>query len=157
MESLKWKDPGRKRKHDISYTDEDFVKGYDLDQTDFTAINEKKRHNLAVTREENDRYGTYIMTMIEIVIEGRKFKNKGYEEKYQLRDQMVFELLQAILGFDPTRGSKIFSYAYRCAYVAACHYYSEKQKEYDFTKRVYEIIDNCPTNGHKVNTNYSAR
>ena len=97
------------------------------------------------------------MTMIEIVLEGRKFKNKSFNEKCELRDQMVFELLQAIRGFDPSRGSKIFSYAYRCAYVAACHYYTEKQKEYDFTKRIYEIIDNCPTNGHKVNTNYSAR
>ena len=157
MESIKWINPGRKRHQDISYTSPEFVPGYDLDQKDFTAINEKKKKNEPVTRDENDRYGIYIMTMIEIVIEGRKFKNKPFNEKCELRDQMVFELLQAILGFDPTRGSKIFSYAYRCAYVAACHYYTEKQKEYDFTKRIYEIIDNCPTNGHKVNTNYSAR
>lgn len=157
MESIKWQNPGRKRHQDISYTDEDFVPGYDLDQKDFTAINEKKKKNEPVTRDENDRYGIYIMTMIEVVLEGRKFKNKPFNEKCELRDQMVFELLQAIRGFDSTRGSKIFSYAYRCAYVAACHYYSEKQKEAAFTKRIYEIIDNCPTNGHKVNTNYSAR
>ena len=153
MESIKWKNPGRKRHQDISYTSPDFVSGYDLDQADFTAINEKKKKNEPVTREENDRYGIYIMTMIEIVLEGKKFTNKSFTEKCELRDQMVFELLQAIRGFDPSRGSKIFSYAYRCAYVAACHYYTEKQKEYDFTKRIYEIIDNCPTNGHKVNTN----
>ena len=157
MESIKWKDPGRKRKQNISYTDEDFVPGYDLDQKDFTYLNEKKKKNEVLTREENDRYGIYIMTMIEIVLEGRKFKNKPFNEKCELRDQMVFELLQAIRGFDPSRGSKIFSYAYRCAYVAACHYYTSKAKEAAFTKRIYEIIDNCPTNGHKVNTNYSAR
>ena len=158
MESIKWKNPGRKRHQDLEYTSPDFVKGYDLDQEDFTNINEKKKKNEPVTRDENDRYGIYIMTMIEIVLEGRKFKKKPFNEKCELRDQMSFELLQAIRGFDPTRGSKIFSYAYRCAYVAACHYYTEKQKEYDFTKRIYEIIDNCPTNGHKVNTNnYSAR
>ena len=157
MESLKWKNPGRKRHQDISYTDEDFVPGYDLDLKDFTAINEKKKKNEPVTRDENDRYGIYIMTMIEIVLEGRKFKNKSFNEKCELRDQMSFELLQAILGFEPTRGSKIFSYAYRCAYVAACHYYTEKQKEADFNKRIYDIIDNRPTPGHKVNTkNYSA-
>lgn len=157
MESIKWKNPGRKRNQDLSYTDKDFVPGYDLDQADFTAINEKKKKNEPVTRDENDRYGIYIMTMIEIVLEGRKFKNKSFNEKCELRDQMVFELLQAIRGFDPSRGSKIFSYAYRCAYVAACHYYSEKQKEYDFTKRIYEIIDNRPMPGRKVNTNnYSA-
>ena len=157
MESIKWKNPGRKRHQDISYTSPEFVHGYDLDQSDFTYINEKKKKNEPVTRDENERYGEYIMTMIEIVLEGRKFKNKPFNEKCELRDQMSFELLQAIRGFDPSRGSKIFSYAYRCAYVAACHYYSEKQKEYDFTKRIYEIIDNCQTNGHKVNTNYSAR
>ena len=154
MESLKWKNPGRKRHQDLSYTSPDFVPGYDLDQADFTAINEKKKKNELVTRDENERYGEYIMTMIEIVIEGRKFKNKPFNEKCELRDQMVFELLQAIRGFDPTRGSKIFSYAYRCAYVAACHYYSEKQREYDFTKRIYEIIDNRPRSGRKINTNH---
>ena len=156
MESLKWKNPGRKRKQDIAYTDADFVKGYDLDQADFTAINEKKKKNELVTKEENDRYGIYIMTIIEIVLEGRKFKNKGYEEKCELRDQMIFELLQAILGFEPSRGSTIFSYAYRCGYTAACHYYNDKKKEADFTKRLYDIIDNRPTCGRKVNTNYSA-
>lgn len=153
MESIKWNNPCRKRHQDLSYTSPDFVKGYDLDQADFNAINEKKKKNEPVTREENDRYGIYIMTMIEIVLEGRKFKNKSFNEKCELRDQMVFELLQAIRGFDPSRGSKIFSYAYRCAYVAACHYYSEKQKEAALAKRIYDIIDNRPTPGHKVNTN----
>ena len=156
MESLKWNNPGRQRKQDASYTDADFVKGYDLDQADFTTINEKKKKNEPVTKEENDRYGEYIMTMIEIVLEGRKFKNKSFNEKCELRDQMSFELLLAILGFEPSRGSKIFSYAYRCAYTAACHYYSEKQREYDFNKRINDIIENRPMCGHKVNTNYSA-
>lgn len=157
MESVKWQNPGRKRHQDLEYTSPDFVKGYDLDQEDFTYLNEKKKKNEVLTREENDRYGIYIMTMIEIVLEGRKFKNKSFNEKCELRDQMVFELLQAILGFDPTRGSKIFSYAYRCAYVAACHYYTEKQKEAALAKRIYDIIDNRPTPGHKVNTkNYSS-
>lgn len=154
MESIKWKNPGRKRHQDLEYTSPEFVKGYDLDQADFTYLNEKKKKNELLTREENDRYGIYIMTMIEIVLEGRKFKNKSFNEKCELRDQMSFDLLQAIRGFDPTRGSKIFSYAYRCAYVAACHYYSEKQKEYDFTKRIYEIIDNRPMPGRKINTNH---
>ena len=43
MESIKWKNPGRKRHQDLSYTSPDFVKGYDLDQEDFTYINEKKK------------------------------------------------------------------------------------------------------------------
>lgn len=152
MESLKWQNPGRQRKQDASYTDADFVKGYDLDQADFTAINEKKKKNEPVTKEENDRYGNYIMTIIEIVLEGRKFKNKSFNEKCELRDQMIFELLLAILGFEPSRGSKIFSYAYRCAYTAACHYYNDKKKEYENNKRINDIIENRPTCGHKVNT-----
>ena len=157
MESLKWKNPGRKRHQDISYTSPDFVPGYDLDLEDFMFINEKKKKNEAVTREENDRYGTYIMTMIEIVLEGRKFKNKSFNEKCELRDQMSFELLLAIRGCEPSRGSTIFSYAYRCAYVAACHYYNDKKKEYENNKRINDIIDNRPTCGRKINTNnYSA-
>ena len=58
MESLKWKNPGRKRHQDISYTSPDFVPGYDLDLEVFTDINEKKKKNEVVTREENDRYDT---------------------------------------------------------------------------------------------------
>lgn len=154
MEGMKWKDPGRKRKADCSYTSPDYVPGYDLDQTDFTAINEKKKLNGYVSREENDRYGIYVMTMIEIVLEGRKFKMKPYDEKCELRDQMTLELLEAMDRFDPARGSKIFSYAYRCAYTAACHYYTNKQKEAAFAKRVWDIIDNRPTSGRKVNTNF---
>lgn len=157
MESMKWRNPGRRRHQNESYTSPDFVKGYDLDQNDFAAINEKKIRGDVVTRDENVRYGIYIMTMIEIVLEGRKFKNKPFAEKCELRDQMSYELLQALLGFDASRGSKIFSYAYRCAYVAACHYYYEKQKEADFAKRVYDIIDNRPTPGRKVNTFYNAK
>lgn len=95
------------------------------------------------------------MTIIEIVLEGHKFKNKGFEEKSELRDQMTFELLHALLGFDSSRGSKIFSYAYRCAYVAACHYYNDKKKEYEKNKRINDIIENRPTCGHKVNTNFN--
>ena len=154
MESMKWKNPGRKRNADCSHLSADYVPGYDLDQTDFTAINEKKKLNGHVSREENDRYGIYIMTMIEIVLEGRKFKMKPYDEKCELRDQMVLELLEAMDRFDPSRGSKIFSYAYRCAYVAACHYYTNKKKEAAFAKRVWDIIDNRPTSGRKVNTNF---
>lgn len=154
MESMKWKNPGRKRNTDCSYTSADYVPGYDLDQTDFTAINEIRKAGMLVSKELNDRYGIYIMTMIEIVLEGPKFKNKPFNEKCELRDQMTIELLEAMDRFDLSRGSKIFSYAYRCAYVAACHYYTTKKREAAFAKRVWDIIDNRPTSGRKVNTNF---
>ncbi len=154
MYGMKWKNPGRKRNCDCSYSSPDYVPGYDLDQRDFTEINEKKKLHGIVTKEENDRYGDYIMAITEIVLEGPKFKEKPLDEKYELRDQMTFELLCALDRFDPTRGSKIFSYAYRCSYVAACHYYKYKQREAEFARRVYEIIHNRPRPGHKVHTSF---
>lgn len=140
MNGLKWKNVNRKRNASASYTSSDYVRGYDLDQDDFTALNTKKQNNISLTYSENNRYGDYILTIIEIVLEGTKFKNKTADEKYELRDQMYFELLQGILCFDANRGSKIYSYAYRIAYTAACHYYTNKIKAYNQEK---ELLAKC--------------
>ena len=81
----------------------------------------------------------YILTICIIVMEGPKFKNKTIQEKEEIIEQQYMELLPGILLFNPEKG-KIYSYAYRIAYTAACHYYTNKTEQY---KRQKAIDEHC--------------
>ena len=140
MEPLRWKNPGRKRNLNTKYTDPSYVIGYDLDNEDFQNIIIKLKNKEALTYQENTRYGNHILTIIEIVLENNKFKDKPSEEKAEIRDQIAFELCTGITTFNPDKGSSIFSYAYRIAYVAGIHYYTDKVK--DLTKQE-SIMEHC--------------
>lgn len=123
-----WKDPNRRRNTTISYKDPDYTKYYDLDANDFTDLVLKLKNNQILTKEENTRYGIYILTICLIVQEHRRFKNKPLLERQELIEQQYMELLQYITGFNPDKG-KIYSYSYRIAYTAAIHYYESKKKD----------------------------
>lgn len=129
MEGITWKSPGRKRRIDISHTDACYVRYYDLDNDDFETIVGKLKNRAPLTEDEDLRYGDYVQTMMEIVMESPKFKNKTREEKYEMRDQAYYELCTGITSFRPSRGSRIFSYAYRICYVAYVHYFTAKKHE----------------------------
>ena len=140
MEALRWKSPGRKRQIGIRYDNPDYVMGYDLDNHDFTNIILKLKNKEHLTLSEDKRYGCYILTVIEIVLENAKFKNKTNEEKYEIRDQMYYELCTGLQSFNPDKGSGIYSYAYRIAYVAGIHYFTNKLKD---IKKQEAIMEHC--------------
>ncbi len=121
----KWTNPGRKRNCKAKYNSPDYVKYYDIDLDDLTMLVNKLHNNKPLTAAENDRYAVYVYTMIYIVFENPKFKNKPYIEKVGLFEQAVFELLQALPKFEHDRGSSIYSFAYRCCYIAFIHYYND--------------------------------
>lgn len=154
-----WKDPNRKRKISISYNDKDYTKYYDIDSTDFEYLVSKLNNNERLTKEENDRYGIYIITICLIVLEHSKFKNKSVIEREEILEQQYMELLQYITGFNPNKG-KLYSYAYRIAYTAACHYYTFKKKEKEEQEKIITHIkeeqddyyDYHKRSDHKVNT-----
>lgn len=122
-----WKKVHRKRSN-MSYLSPNYVKYYDLDTEDFQNLVQKVSEGTRLTDAENDRYGTYILTISIIVMEGPKFKKKPVTEKEEMIEQQYYELLTGLPTFDPEKG-KIYSYAYRIAYVAAVHYYTEKTQE----------------------------
>lgn len=134
-----WKNPNRKRLTTISYKDPDYTKYYDLDLKDFTEI-VVKLHNkdTRLTQDEELRYTVYLYTVMNIVFENPKFKKKSVSEKEELQEQAIFELLYALPHFDVTKGSSLYSYAYRCCYIAYCHYYTNKSKEYKKQKAIEE-------------------
>lgn len=140
MEPLRWKSPNRKRQVGIKYTDPAYVIGYDLDNEDFTNIIIKLKNNEVLTAQEDKRYGEYVLTVIEMVLENSKFKNKTSEEKYEMRDQMYYELCNGLLSYKPEKKSNIYSYAYRIAYVAGIHYFTNKEKD---RKKSETIMEHC--------------
>lgn len=120
-----WIDPHRKRKGIISYSDKDFTPYYDFDKNDFRDLVIKLKSGQHLTEEENDRYGMHIITICMIVQENARFKQKPRIEKEEMIEQQYYELLTNIQCFNPEKG-EIYAYAYRIAYTAACHYYTNK-------------------------------
>ena len=159
MEIPRWKDPGRKRNTEISYKDPDFCKYYDIDLEDLTHIVSILKEGDILSETDNDRYGTYIITISLIAMESPKFKNKTRMEREEILDYMTYELLNGITKFDLPRGSSIYSYAYRIAWVAGIHYYTDKINNY---KKKQEIEKHCleelaeyldEISNHKVRSN----
>ena len=72
-------------------------------------------------------------------MEGPKFKNKPVWEREEMIEQQYMEMLSGITTFNPNKG-KIYSYAYRIGYTAACHYYTDKIEE---AKRQEAITEHC--------------
>lgn len=139
MQIPRWRKIDRRRKLTIKYTDPDFNVYYDLDVEDFQNLVMKLKNGDILTEEENNRYGIWILTMCMIVQEHSKFKNKPVWEREEMIETQYFELLSGITTFNPDKG-KIYSYAYRIAYTAAVHYYTNKMDDAEKRKA---IIDHC--------------
>lgn len=139
MQIPRFKRVDRKRLIHISYTDPEYVKYYDLDLDDFQGLVMKLKKGDPLTDAENDRYGIYIITVCIIVQEGPKFKNKPVWEREEMIEQQYMEMLSGITTFNPVKG-KIYSYAYRIGYTAACHYYTDKIEE---AKKQEAIMEHC--------------
>lgn len=157
MKPNKWKDPGRRRRLDISHDDPEYVKYYDLDREDFSRLAVKSGKGEALTYDEDNRYGLYILTIIEIVVNGPYFKGNSPETKCELRDQMYYELCLGLPSFNPDKG-KIYSYAYRIAYTAGTHWFTDRKtrEEHDeiIKEHIYEELMEYfdDINDHKVRT-----
>ena len=139
MQLPRWRKVNRKRLTNISYLSPLFVDYYDLDTEDFTYLVMKLKNNERLTCDENDRYGKYILTMCLITMEGPKFKNKPVWEREEMIERQYMEMLSGITTFNPAKG-KIYSYAYRIGYTAACHYYTDKIEE---AKKQEAITEHC--------------
>ena len=129
-----WSNPHRKRQLDAAFSSPDYCKYYDIDIPDFTELVLKLKSGQRLTPTENDRYGIYIITISLIAQESPKFKNKPRTEREEMLDYQYYEILQGITTFNPTRGSSLFSYTYRIAWTACCHYYNDKNKHYQQNK-----------------------
>ena len=84
---------------------------------------------MSLSKEENKRYGEYVLAVTESILEGPRFRAKPNDEKEELRDKIYFEILtQVPAHYKEPRGT-IYNYSYRCGYLAAVHYYTDAVKE----------------------------
>lgn len=139
MQIPRFKRVDRKRKIHISHDDPDYVTYYDIDLEDFEDLVTRIKNGERLGTEDNDRYGVYIITMCIITQESPKFKNKPIWEREEMIEQQYMELLTGITTYNPTKG-KIYSYAYRIAWVAACHYYTDRIED---ARKQEEILKHC--------------
>ena len=157
MKMKLFKNPNRRRKLRISYQSPQFTRYYDLDLDDLNMLVMKLQNNERLTEFENERYGWYILTLMEIVLENNKFKTKPAYEKEEIRDYQYYDLLCGLTKFNFNKGSSIFSYGYRIGYTAALHYYKNKSKEETRKEKLQEYIDDTykeyldEITSHKVN------
>lgn len=134
METLKWKQVDRKRSNKISHTDPEFVRGYDLDMTDFTAL-VGKYNAKTLTYKEECRLLDYVMTMMNIVLENSKVNPRGAEEMDGVTDLMFMDGWGALSHIED--GVKPYSYIYRSMYIAVLRYYKKRYSD----RRKQEAID----------------
>ena len=121
--------PNRKRITDISYKDKEYVPYFDIDKKDFESNVLKLNKGVSLSKEENKRYGEYVLAVTESILEGPRFRAKPNDEKEELRDKIYFEILtQVPTHYKEPRGT-IYNYSYRCGYLAAVHYYTDQVKE----------------------------
>lgn len=130
--------PNRKRIIDISYKEKEYIPYYDVDKKDFESIVLKLNHGESLTKEENKRYGEYVLSVTESILEGPRFRAKSNDEKAELRDKIYFEILTQVPAHYKEPRLTIYNYSYRCGYLAAIHYYTDAVKE---SKRMDDAFD----------------
>ena len=137
MELLIWKPIDRKRQKDISYQSPEFNKGYDLDMEDFTSLVGKYNAKSLTNAEENRLY-TYVMTMMNIVLEHPKV-NPTKSEMDDLTDLMFMDGWNSLHYIK--EGDKPYSYVYRSMYIAVCKFYKKAIKERERKEQLDSWID----------------
>lgn len=154
MDLIRWNPVKRKRSNDFKYTDAEFVRGYDIDMPDFTALVTKYNTSVLLPKEEN-RLSDYVLTLMQIVTENPKI-NPQPDELSDLADAMFLDIWNALHYIKPN--TKPYSYLYRAGYTCACRFFkkkiTERQKAEEINEHVTEefVLYHDSVIDHKVRT-----
>ena len=140
MELLYWKKVDRKRSREIPYDHEDFVRGYDLDMKDFTALVEMFNQR-PLSAEEETRLYDWIRTMCNIVFENPKINCRNTGEKEACADAMFIDMWSSLKYIK--NGASPYSYIYRSGYTAACRYFKKKISDRKKEEAIAEHLQEC--------------
>lgn len=138
MKQIRWNSVNRKRLRNASYTDPNYVVGYDLDTHDMDAL-VGKFNDRTITELESDRLGKHVLTLMQIVIENPKFLSRPKEDYEELTDFMFMKMWGALKYIDITKG-RAYSYLYRSGYTAVAAYYNQKAKAEEREKQIDEYL-----------------
>lgn len=106
---------------------------------------------------EYELYGRLVMTLVQIVMNNRKFKFQDPDIKDECRTEAYCDILSNLVShFDSTRGSTAYAYAFRIAYTAGIHVLERlnmrRELDSNLIENAEDLIPDC---GHKVTTDQS--
>ena len=139
MELIHWKNPGRKRNRNLSYTDPEYIRGYDLDGADFALLVDKFNAG-ALTRPEENRLLDHVLTVMRIVSENPEINPKG-DELSELVD-FAFPDAWGSLRYIKD-GKSPYSYVYRTTFNAYKRFYTRRQLARQKTEAIAGHIEEC--------------
>lgn len=113
-----------------------------------------KQNNVVMTHEEETLYGQCIMTLVEIILNGPKFKFQDENVKNECRTDAYVAICECVpYYFKNDMGSKAVSYAYRVGYTSMIHVLEAHNKRTDIMCRIENIPDEiCEHISRKVCT-----
>ena len=152
------------------YMKEIKAKGYTLGNDNIFRDNKKKPkcynpvfQDLVIRQQDNDKlsereynlYGQLIMSLVQIVLNNVKFKFQEFDIREECRTEAYCGLLETLIGgFDRTRGSTAYSYAFRICYTNMIHVLERMNVRKDIAERLQEMYEDMQEDtGHKVNNN----
>lgn len=140
MKLLNWNPVKRKRSRELPYTSPEFVRGYDLDVTDFTDLVSKYNRQQLLPSEEL-RLLDHIMTMLNIVFENPKINPRNPAEKEECANSMFVDCWGSMKYIKA--GTSPYSYIYRAGYTAACRFFKRKISERNKANAIEEHLEEC--------------
>lgn len=124
-----------------SYTNDDFIWGYDTDKEDFFFLVSKMKNNEELSKSENKRYGYYVDQIGNVLMRNKHIIKYSDILRDELKSLATFEILTKLVShYDLSRGSKcVWNYAFNIGYHAIMMYFRNKKKE---KERCTPIRDN---------------
>lgn len=106
---------------------------------------------------EYELYGRLVMTLVNIVLNNRKFKFQDPDIREECRTEAYCDILSGLPRyFDATKGSTAYAYAFRIAYTAGIHVLERLNMRRELNSNLIENAEDLiPDCGHKVSTDQS--
>ena len=117
-----------------------------------------RQKNGVLTSREYELYGQLVCTLVQIVLNNRKFKYQDPDIREECRTEAYCDILSGLVRhFDASRGSTAYAYAFRIAYTAGIHVLERlnmrRELDSNLIENTEDLILDC---GHKVVTSEQA-
>lgn len=137
IQLIQWKPVSRKRRVNISYTDPDYVRGYDLDNEDFGKLITRFKDG-PLPRNEENRLLDHVLTMISIVSANPKLRIPS-QDFQEATDYVFLKAWGALTNVKD--GTNPYSYMYRTIYTKFLSYFDSKYRRKRNEELLQEYID----------------
>jgi hypothetical protein len=102
----------------------------------------KKKLSTGLSAQEEQLYGNLLMTLARIVLNNAKFKHQEENLRMECFSEMMLAFEGAERCFDWGKGSKFYSYLFRCMYTQGIHVLESKNKRSDLqTNLISKMMD----------------